>query len=147
MPGHEISSEWDEGSIELPYLHETRGRYKFGPLDYAVEEVLNDQLERGLRFNFRGDMVDGVIIAYGCEPIPEAYHRPVPVRVTLIDSLERSVQKEIELLIAERRLKRDQRPARVSAGICATDDKSQPASCQISDTGETVSSESVRLKE
>ncbi|HEX6505809.1 MAG TPA: hypothetical protein VF011_21410 [Terriglobales bacterium] len=117
VPGHEISSEWDEGSIELPDLHETRGRYKFGPLDYAVKEVLNDQLERGLRFNFRGDMVEGVIIAYGCEPIPETYHGLVPVRVTLIDSLERSVQKEIELLIAERRLKRDHSPARVAAGF------------------------------
>jgi hypothetical protein len=95
-------------------------------------------------------MVEGVIIAYGCEPIPEPYHGLVPVlipvRVTLIDSLERSVQKEIGLLIAERRLKRDQSPARVGAGIYATD-KSQPAGCQISHTGQTVSSESITLKE
>jgi hypothetical protein len=122
VPDYEISSEWDEGSIDLPYLRETRGRYKFGPLDYAVTEVLNDELERGLRFNFRGDMVEGVIIAYGCEAIPETCHGAVSVRVTLMDTLERTVQSEIALLVGERVSKRDQSPVRPGGGLYIPDD-------------------------
>jgi hypothetical protein len=122
VPEYEISSEWDEGSIDLPYLQETRGRYKFGPLDYAVTEVLNDQLERGLRFNFRGDMVEGVIIAYGCEAIPETCHGAVSVRVTLMDVLERTVQTEIELLVGARVSKRDQCPVRPGGGLYSPDE-------------------------
>jgi hypothetical protein len=117
VPEYEVASAWDEGSIELPYLQETCGRYKFGQLDYAVTEVLNDQLEEGLRFNFRGDMIEGVIIAYGCEAIPEGYHGVVPVCVTLIDSLERRVQKEIGLLVAELRVGQDNGPVRPSAEL------------------------------
>jgi hypothetical protein len=123
VPEYEISSEWDEGSIDLPYLHETRGRYKFGLLDYAVADVLNDQLERGLRFNFRGDMVEGVIIAYGCEAIPETCHGTVSVRVTLMDTLERTVQTEIELLVGERVSKRDQNPVRPGGGLYIPDER------------------------
>ena len=137
VPDYEISSEWDEGSIDLPYLRETRGRYKFGTLDYAVTEVLNDQLERGLRFNFRGDMVEGVIIAYGCQAIPETYHGAVSVRVTLIDTLERTAQTEIELLGGERVSKRDQSPVRpggrlyIPGGLENTDPPTLPKSSAV----------------
>ena len=123
VPDYEISSEWDEGSIDLPHLRETRGRYKFGPLDYAVTEALNDQLERGLRFNFRGDMVEGVIIAYGCQAIPETYRAAVSVRVTFIDALERSAHTEIELLVRERVSKRDQSPVRLGGEQYIPDDR------------------------
>jgi hypothetical protein len=129
VPDCEISSEWDEGSIDLPYLRETRGRYKLGPLDYAVTEVLNDQLERGLRFNFRGDMVEGVIIAYGCQAIPETYHGAVSVRVTLIDALERTVHTEIELLVGGRVSKRDQSPVRLGGGLYIPDDRDPGEGC------------------
>ena len=122
VPEYEISSEWDEVSIDLPCLKETHGRYKFGPLDYAVTEVLNDRLERGLRFNFRGDMVEGVVIAYGCQAIPETYHGAVSVRVTLMDTLERTVQNEIELLVGKRVSKRDQCPVRPGGGLYSPDE-------------------------
>lgn len=120
---YEISSEWDEVSIDLPYLQETRGRYKFGLRDYAVTDVLNDQLERGLRFNFRGDMVEGVIIAYGCVAIPETYHSAVSVRVTLVDTLERTAQTEIALLVGERMSKRDQSPVQLGGGQHIPDER------------------------
>lgn len=132
VPDYEISSEWDEGSIDLPYLRETRealGRYKFGPLDYAVTEALNDRLERGLRFNFRGDMVEGVIIAYGCQAIPETYRGAVSVRVTFIDALERTVHTEIELLVGERVSKRDQSPVRLGGGQYIPDDRDPDEGC------------------
>ena len=88
-----------------------------------MTEVLNDQLERGLRFNFRGDMLEGVIIAYGCQAIPETYHGAVSVRVTLIDALERTVQTEIELLVGERVSKRDQNPVRPGGGQYIPDER------------------------
>jgi hypothetical protein len=123
VPEYEIGSEWDPVSIELPYLKETDGRYKFGPVDYAVTDVLNDELERGLRFNFRGDMVEGVIIAYGCEAIPQMCHGAVSVRVTLMDTLERTVQSEIALLVGERVSKRDQCYARPGSGLYIPDER------------------------
>jgi hypothetical protein len=99
LTDYEISSEWDHMSIDLAYLHETQGRYHYGPIDYAVNEVLNDQIERGLRFSFRGQMVEGALIAWGYAPVPAKYHREalVPVRLILIDSLGREASSNLLL--------------------------------------------------
>jgi hypothetical protein len=110
---YEISSEWDDVSIDLAYLPETQGRCHYGPLDYAANEVLNDRIERGLHFNFRGQMVEGVFIAWGCAPVPKKYRREalVPVRVVLMDSLKREVTRD--LLLPGCAAKRNQTKARL----------------------------------
>ena len=115
-----LRTTWDEQIIELPYLQEKSGRYKFGPLDYAVEEVLNDRLENRLRLNFCGDMLQRVVIAYGAQPIPTQYGTGVlPVYVTLVDSLERcSIEQGIGLVVSERRAKRHPSRRHSDAELC-----------------------------
>lgn len=86
-----ISSAWDISTVDLACLREKKGRYQLGPLDYGVTEVLNDKLEQGFRLTFRGDMVEGVVIAWGYAPVPNKYRREtlVPVHMVLVDSLHR----------------------------------------------------------
>lgn len=88
---YRVYSEWEEIGIELLSLTERNGRYRLGRLDYPVGEVLNDRFENGFRLNFRGDMIEGLIIGHGSLP-PDDYGttRTVGVDVTLIDSLDRS---------------------------------------------------------
>jgi hypothetical protein len=94
-----IESAWDDQTIELPYLTECRGRYRFGSLSYLTSEVLNDRFDKPFTMN-RGDILEGVILAYGCVAIPEkARGGNAPVQVTLVDTLGREARGEIRLAV------------------------------------------------
>lgn len=95
---YHIQSAWDD-QIELPYLSERNGRYEFGRQTYMSEEVLNDRFEIPLTLN-RGSIIQGLILAYGCQPIPEEVRNgAVPVQFTLTDTLHRSIQTDIGLVL------------------------------------------------
>jgi len=86
---YSFESSWGD-YIELPpYLVERNGHYELGTLGYLTREVLNDRL--GDPFNMNcGSIIQGVVLAYGCVPIPEELAgRVVPVRFTLVDTWAR----------------------------------------------------------
>ncbi len=116
---YDLACEWDD-QIELTaHLEERDGRCKFGHFDYLATEVLNDRLDKPLAFHYRGQLVEGVILAYGLESIPEEYRRRggiVPVRLTFIDTLEREVRAEVKLLV-ERSAKRQKAVVCPSNGL------------------------------
>jgi hypothetical protein len=82
-----ITTRWDGeiclASDEVEVLCGPRG-----PVN-ALDGVLNERIENGIRFRCRGDMVRGTILAWGLRPIPDAYctDAMVPFELTLIDSL------------------------------------------------------------
>ncbi len=81
----EVATRWDPGVS--PCYPEGRTPYRFAPgLDFNVKEVLNDRIERHLRFR-RGDIREGWLLAMGYKPVPEEYGpgRPAPVEVRLFD--------------------------------------------------------------
>ena len=85
-----IKSAWDDQTIEFPYLVERGGRYQFGSVNLLVQEVLNDSFDNPCPMS-RGAILEGMILAYGCERIPEEIRGGiVPVEVTLVDAGTRS---------------------------------------------------------
>jgi hypothetical protein len=81
----EVVTRWDPGVFSC--YPEGRIPYRFAPgLDFDVKEVLNDRIERDLRFR-RGDLREGWLLAMGYKPVPEEYGpgRPAPVEVRLFD--------------------------------------------------------------
>jgi len=94
------------GSVEMPCLRELDGHFHFERLRYPSWEVLNDRFDDPLSLR-RGAMLEGVILGYSCEPIPEdARGKVAPVEFTIVDTLGREVRGEI-LLSVERSAKTD----------------------------------------
>jgi hypothetical protein len=68
--------------------------------------VLNDKIENYLRFNYRGALVEGVILFPGLRPIPASCLDgiSVPFKLTFLNQFEEEMSVESELLV-ERRAK------------------------------------------
>lgn len=98
-----IESSWDDLTIELPCLREHKGAYHLGRLTYSVNRVLNDHFDRPFTMR-RGDILEAVILAYGCEPIPDEVRGGLElVQFTLVDTLGRESQAHLELTVERRR--------------------------------------------
>jgi hypothetical protein len=84
--GCRMRTDWDE-HIVLRSFDEERQVCRLGPLSFAREEVLNQRIENGLRFDHRGDWFEGMILANGLRPIPEKYldGASVPFRLIFED--------------------------------------------------------------
>jgi hypothetical protein len=137
---HDIRCSWDD-QIELPYIRECGGRYKFGPQTYLTSEVLNGRLEKPFNLN-RGSIVEGLILAYGCQPIPEEVRsRMVSVQLTLTDTLGREIRSEIGLVV-ESAAKREDTvlPSRTEVHVSA-ENTSHAAEAAI--TGEIAGSQNL----
>jgi hypothetical protein len=114
--GYELYSELEGVDIQMPYVRQTEGRFRWGSLQFALAEVLNDRFETGFRLKFSGDMVEGVLIGHGGE-VPKLYGttRTVTAQVTLIDSLgRRSAETAIELPVAKRAIRQKAARSRYS---------------------------------
>jgi hypothetical protein len=81
----EVVTRWDPDVYSC--YPQGRVPYRFAPgLDFDAKEVLNDRIERDLRFR-RGDILEGWLLAMGNKPVPEEYGpgRPAPVEVRFFD--------------------------------------------------------------
>jgi len=93
-----IEVPWGE-AVHVASLRERRGSYHLGPLTYPVAEVLNDYFETSSTLN-RGCTLEGVILAYGCVPIPDNIRSGfVPVRVTVTDDLNHEASIDVRLAV------------------------------------------------
>jgi hypothetical protein len=113
----QIETPWDKQII----LQSFQGKgpiYRLGSLQYPAKEVLNDKIENYLRFNFRGALVEGVILFPGLRPIPASYLDgiSVPFKLTFLDQFEEEISVESELLV-ERRAKSKSGEARRKSGL------------------------------
>jgi len=81
-----VSTTWDNEAT-LEGLEIRGGKVVIGAMEYLRKEVLNERFERSLRFNHRGNIIGGKILAWSCTPIPAAYGNDaiVPVEVVLVD--------------------------------------------------------------
>jgi hypothetical protein len=97
---YSIVSRWDPQTIELPHLVDHRGYYKFGRLPcYRTSDVLNDRFENGFAMK-RGAVLEGVMLAYGCVPIPQEIAEPI-IQFMLRDTLGRESHAYIRLHIPD----------------------------------------------
>jgi hypothetical protein len=112
-----IETLWDD-QIELQSFHLRESIYRLGCLHYPAKEVLNDRIENYLSFNYRGQLVEGVILFSGLKPIPDQYCEgmSVPFKLTFLNQFEKEISVESELLV-ERRANRKSEGMRLSSGL------------------------------
>jgi hypothetical protein len=73
-----LAAAWDPDL--MPLTDDGKGLYSFQKgFDYSRGEVLNHRLERPLFLHHRGDLVEGLLLATGLEPIPDAYQNSMGV--------------------------------------------------------------------
>jgi hypothetical protein len=73
---------------------------RFGHLQYPRRQVLNPRIANSMRFA-PGQMIEGVILATGANPIPETYRHGlvVPIQLTFLDQNRIDIQKNAELFV------------------------------------------------
>jgi len=112
----EVAASWDPDIF--PCDPKGRTPYRFAPgLEFNVKEVLNDRIERDLRFR-RGDLREGWLLAMGNKPVPEAYGpgRPAPLELRLFDQVGQS-QVDHATLLVERSARIRASSVRPGAGL------------------------------
>jgi hypothetical protein len=94
-----LTTRWDHNILLNSY--DGRELCKLGRLDFPQAEVLNQRIEESLRFGHRGDMVEGVILATGITPIPQAFRQGmlVPFDLTFEDQFENEISVEGKLSV------------------------------------------------
>ena len=95
-----MEAHWD-ADIILESFQQRQSIYRLGRLQYAAKEVLNDRIENSLRFDYRGQLVEGVILFSGIAPVPAHYsHRAsAPFKLTFLDQFEQPISTEAELCV------------------------------------------------
>jgi hypothetical protein len=112
----EVVTRWDLDVFSC--YPQGRTPYRFAPgLHFDVKEVLNDRIERDLRFR-RGDIREGWLLAMGNKPVPEEYGpgRPAPVEIRFFDQFWQS-QGERATLLVERSARIRASSVRPGAGL------------------------------
>ena len=94
----ELETAWDQKVVMESFEASGSSRFQFLGQSFRREEVLNDRIEDGLRL-YRGQPVDGWLLASGLVPIPSEFHdsRLLACKLTFRDSLSREVQTDAPL--------------------------------------------------
>ena len=117
LPHYQITTVWDD-EISLLNFDERSPICKLGSLTYSRNEVLNQGVCNSLRFHYRGQVIEGTILAMGLRPIPAAYRTGarIPFQLTFADSLGHQIDVEAELYV-ERMAKKKNAAVRRGAGL------------------------------
>src|SRR6266404_7419069 len=88
----QVRTAWDD-QIALLNVEERDKIVRFGWLKFSRNEILNQKFDSSLHFHYRGQMVEGMILAVGCQAIPATYGKraQIPFLLTVTDSLGREV--------------------------------------------------------
>ena len=109
-----ILNPWGE-CLGLADLKKENGRSHLGPLSFWTRDVLNDRFINPVRL-FGGQVLEGMILAQGMIPIPpEMTKSGVPIQVTVEDSLRRTAQAEIRLMVDGKARQREVEIARAQS--------------------------------
>ncbi len=100
LPHYQVTTKWDD-EISLLNVDEHSPICRLGWMTYSRSDLLNEGLDTPLRFNYRGQMIEGTILATGLQPLPAAYRTGilVGVRLTFADSLGHEIDVEAELYV------------------------------------------------
>jgi hypothetical protein len=69
-------------------------------LQYPRAQVLNQRIENSLRFGHR-QVIEGVILAIGANPIPKTYYHGliVPIQLAFLDQNQNEIRENAELFV------------------------------------------------
>ncbi|MGC2183852.1 MAG: hypothetical protein WA637_11260 [Terriglobales bacterium] len=95
-----LTTSWDDEIVLASFNDEGDSMCRLGLLQYPRDQVLNLRIQNSLRFQ-RGQMIEGVILATGVNPIPEAYRHGliVPITLALLDQNENQVRETADLFV------------------------------------------------
>jgi hypothetical protein len=98
LPHYRIRTEWDS-QISLLNFNECSPICKLGWFTYSRCDVLNQHFDNSLRFYYRGQLIEGTILAMGLQPIPAVYRTGarIPFRLAFGDPLGHEIEVEAEL--------------------------------------------------
>ncbi len=89
-----------------------------GWFSYSRNEVLNQHFDNSLRFHYRGQLIEGTILAMGLRPIPATYRTGarIPFQLTFAEPLGHKIEVEAELYV-NRIAKRKNATVRRGSGL------------------------------
>jgi hypothetical protein len=111
-----LTTRWDHNILLNSF--DDRAVCKLGEVDYPQADVLNQRIEESLRFFHRGDIVEGVILATGIRPIPQAFCQGMlmPFELTFEDEFENQTIVAGDLSV-DRTARSKELPARCGTGL------------------------------
>lgn len=90
---------WDD-EIAFGEIPERDGLCRFGLEVYPRKEVLNSRISEVLHFRYRGHLVEGWILGYGLNPIPEEYGTGIArCQLSFVDALNQQISETVELAV------------------------------------------------
>jgi hypothetical protein len=98
LPHCRMRTEWDNQISRLNF-DERSPICKLGWFTYSRSDVLNQHFDNSLRFYYRGQLIEGTILAMGLQPIPAVYRTGarIPFRITFGDPLGHEIEVEAQL--------------------------------------------------
>ena len=95
-----LTTSWDDYIVLASFNDEGDSICRLGLLEYPRDQVLNPRLQNSLRFQ-RGQMIEGVILATGVNPIPESYRHGqiVPIGLAFLDQNENQIRETADLFV------------------------------------------------
>ena len=114
---YQIRTKWDDQISPLNF-DERSPICNLGWFSYSRNEVLNQHLDNSLRFHYRGQLIEGTILAMGLRPIPATYRTGarIPFQLTFGDPLGHKIEVEAELHV-DRIAKRKNATVRRGSGF------------------------------
>jgi hypothetical protein len=95
-----LTTAWDDHIVLASFSDYGDAMCKLGHLQYPKSQVLNPRIANSMRFA-PGQTIEGLILATGANPIPEAYRHGliVPIGLTFLDQDENEMQENADLFV------------------------------------------------
>jgi hypothetical protein len=95
-----LTTSWDKDIVLESFNDGGDPMCRLGLVEYPRDQVLNLRMQNSLRFQ-RGQIIEGVILATGVNPIPKAYRHGqiVPIELAFLDQDEDQVRETADLFV------------------------------------------------
>jgi len=95
-----LTTAWDDDIVLASFSDDGDSMCRLGHLQYPRRQVLNPRIANSMRFA-AGQMIEGVIMATGANPIPETHRHGlvVPIQLAFLDQNQNEIRKNAELFV------------------------------------------------
>jgi hypothetical protein len=113
-----LTTSWDDHIVLASFNDGGDPMCRLGRVEYPRDQVLNLRIQNSLRFQ-RGQIIEGLILASGVNPIPEAYRHGqiVPITLAFLDQNENQIRETAGLFV-DRLWKPKHKFAPHKTGLC-----------------------------
>ena len=96
----QLTTSWDDYIVLASFDDGGDSMCRLGLVEYPRDQVLNLRIQNSLRLQ-PGQMIEGVILATGVNPIPEAYGHGqiVPITLAFLNQNENQIRETADLFV------------------------------------------------